>query len=139
MFRTLSHLRWVVLMTVVVLGMAVVGCAGTVSEGPSVQPGRFAVSQPVVMTCSEATYHAYTNPVGGTPGRYVCREVKGPDGKAVANLRLFDTRVGDKVSCTEQEGKTTCPNVPIAALSRSSPWSLGTPGGIFPPIGAGGL
>jgi len=139
MFRKLSQLRWFVLMMGMVMGMSIVGCAGTVSEQASVRSGRFSVDQPVVMTCSEATYHAYSSSVGGRMGRYVCREVKGPDGKVVGDLRLLDNREGHKVNCTEQEGKITCPNVPLAAFSRSSPWTFGTPGGIFPPIGAGGL
>lgn len=136
MFRKLSQLRWFVLITAMVLGMAIVGCTGATS---GVQPGRFSVSPPVAMTCSEATYHSYSGSINGVTGRYVCREVKGPDGKVEAGLRLLDTKVGDKVNCTDTAGKITCPNVPIAALARSSPWTLGTPGIIFPPIGAGGL
>lgn len=149
MFRKLLQLRWFVLMTGMVMGMFIVGCAGTVSEGPSVQPGRFSPSQPVAMTCSEATYHSYSGSLAGnTTGRHVCRELKGSDGKAVREIngpdgkavavRLLDTRQGTKVSCIDQEGKLTCPNEPIAALARTSPWGLGNPGFVFPPIGVGG-
>jgi len=139
MFRKLSQRRRLVLMTGMVMGMSIVGCTRAISENPSVQPGRFSVSQPVAMTCSAATYHSYSGSVaGGITGRYVCREVKGPDGKVVADLRLLDTRLGDKVSCTEQEGKITCPNEPLAALRRGSPWTFASPGFTFPPVGAAG-
>jgi hypothetical protein len=139
MFRKLSQRRRLVLMTGMMLGLALVGCASTGSQQPSVQPGRFTVSQPLVMTCSEATYHSYSGQAAnGITGRYVCREVKGPDGKALADLRLLDTRVGDKVKCTDTEGKITCPSESLAALRRSSPWTFATPGFVYPPVGAAG-
>jgi len=110
-----------------VLAMLCMGCAA------SIPPGA------VAMTCSAATYHSFSGSVaGGVTGRHACREVKGPDGKAVAVGPLIDTRVGTKVYCTETAGKLICPNVPIAAMARSSPWTLGNPGFVFPPIGVGG-
>ncbi|HEY5866827.1 MAG TPA: hypothetical protein VI542_14975 [Candidatus Tectomicrobia bacterium] len=134
MFRKFSQLRWFVLMTALVMGIALVGCTRAISENPSVQPGRFTDSQPVVLTCSSASYHTYSGIVAGKPGRTICNEAKSPDGRT-ALVRLRDTREGEKVNCTEKEGKVTCPDVPLAAYNIPRPGvAAGAPGFVFPPI-----
>lgn len=122
----MSHRYLQILVLGVVLAMLGMGCTTAIPPGA------------VAMTCSEATYHSFSGTVAnGVSGRYACRGVKGPDGKTAAVL-LIDTRVGDKVNCTETAGKVICPNVPLAAMTRSSPWTFAAPGFVFPPVGAGG-
>ena len=100
-------------------------CIGCTASRP---PGA------VAMTCSSASYHTYSGTVAGRSGRTICNEVKSPDGRT-AVVRIRDTREGEKVYCTEKEGKLTCPDVPLATFAIPQPGVVaGAPGFVFPPI-----
>ena len=110
-----------------VLAMLCMGCT------TSIPPGA------VAMTCSAATYRMFAGgggSQGGLAGRSSCNMAKGPDGKEVpvgGPNGVLDTRVGQKLYCTETGGKITCPSVPLAAFSRTTPWFQLNPA-TFPPF-----
>lgn len=89
----------------------------------------------VEMTCTAATWRSRGDNVGGgQTGRNQCTMAKGPDGKEVP-VRVIDSGVGAKLSCTETEGKIRCPSVPLAMFTRPTPWFNPSPN-TFPPFDA---
>ena len=114
------------------LAMLVMGCAASTPRA-----GRFADTEPplntVELTCTAVTERSRGDGVrGGQTARYSCDRAKGPDGTEV-EVRVIDSRVGHKLSCTDKEGKITCPSVPLAAYTRPTPWFFPSPS-TFPPF-----
>ena len=94
--------------------------------------GLTAMLAPAVeMTCSQVSEVWTCNlGAGRGPSRTTCTMAKGPDGQEVP-VTLLDTRMGEKLQCTEKGGRfteITCPNTPLAAFGNRSVWYVPTPG-----------
>jgi len=70
----MQRLRWFLLTIGMLLSLAIVGCTGAASEKPSVQPGRFSVSQDECAKLSKAVVELEREIAGAPTGaNYVGR------------------------------------------------------------------